>query len=288
MNVQNRAKAERNDEFYTSYDTILNEVMSYPQGTFRNKCVLCNCNDAYRNFWNVFKSHFTELGLKKLVATSYTGSYKLVYDGKVTMQKALQSGSFDSREGRKLLAEADIIVTNPPFSMFKQFISLVLNYHKQFLLIGNQNMCCSEPVFSYFKSGSIWYGITNTNNAVYEIPMQYNYLKNSWVKDGKQYTHLGMTVWYTNLSYPNIYHDYQFHYSVHNHRYYKYDNYDAINVDKIADIPVDYYGAIGVPITFLGRVSPKQFYILGHSSNLTIQGKKIYKRVIIKRKRGSI
>lgn len=290
-----KARKEKNDEFYTQLTDIEKELRHYKKH-FKDKIVFCNCDDPEKsNFWQYFSLNFEELGLKKLIATHYETtkqSYKLemwkdeagVHSGIKTLE---QNGDFRSPESIALLQEADIVVTNPPFSLFREYISQLMQYEKKFLIIGNKNAITYKEFFPLLKDNKVWIG--------------YNSVKEFKQPDGttKKFGNIG---WYTNLDIDKRHEDLTLYRRYSSTDYPKYENYDAIEVKKVADIPCDYTGVMGVPITFLDKYNPEQFEILwttdrGGDGKLedyklehtrydapVINGNGIYKRILIKRK----
>jgi hypothetical protein len=261
------AKASKNDEFYTQYSDIENEVLHY-KNQFENKIVLCNCdNPEYSNFFKFFLIHFDDLKLKKLITTWFTvqeqtSSFKSKFG---QLNNAFESGDFRSDQSVKLLKQADIIVTNPPFSLFREFVELLEKHHKQYLILGDQNAVTYKEVFPLIKNNKLWLGYDNGGNKWFQVPLDYNIATEDRIKieDNKKYFSMGRIVWFTNLiiekkdrlNLTKIYYG-------HEKDYQKYDNYDAINVDKVSDIPIDYKGVMGVPITFLFKHYSNQFEIV--------------------------
>lgn len=252
------AKTVKNDEFYTQ---IIEKEMKYYRHHFKDKIIYCNCDDPeYSEFWLYFKLNFNELGLKKMISTHYTGftgeiAYKLEltqYGQEPIKTDLIGNGDFASEECVELLKEADIVVTNPPFSLFRDYVKLLMDYDKKFVIIGNKNAITYKEFFPYLKDNQIWIG--NGQPQEFMTP------------DGMTKQVAGLCRWFTNLSLkkPNnkttlwrrYYDDSGNPTADALERYKKYDNYDAINVDKVADIPIDYYEAIGVPITFLDKYNP--------------------------------
>ena len=262
------AKVSKNDEFYTQLTDIEKELKHYKHH-FKDKVVLCNCDDPeWSEFWNYFKLNFDELGLKKLIATHYIGnrvseyerSYKLElfgYEQEPIKTELEGDGDFASDECIALLDGADIVVTNPPFSLFRQYINLLMNHNKKFVIIGNKNAITYKEFFPYLKNNEIWIG--------------HNVVKEFLQPDGsiKKFGNIG---WFTNLDISKRHEDlilWRRYYDDNGNptvdalqRYQKYDNYEAINVDKVADIPIDYEGVMGVPITFLDKYNPSQVEII--------------------------
>jgi hypothetical protein len=254
------AKRAKNDEFYTQLDDIIKELKHY-KSHFQGKVVLCNCDDPeWSNFWEYFKRSFEHLGLTKLVATHYANekpSYKLEYlgEGHPVLKTPLQGdGDFRSPECVALLQEVDIVVTNPPFSLFREYLAQLVENRKQFLIIGSNNAITYKDVFRLLKSNEAWRGIS--------APKRF-------VQPDGSFKNFGNIGWFTNLSHQRraeallLYRTY----SSNESDYPKYDNYDAIEVSRVSEIPLDFTGAMGVPITFLDKYNPKQFVILGMASS---------------------
>lgn len=252
-----KAKKIKNDEFYTQLTDIEKE-MKYYKKHFKNKSVFCNCDDPeWSNFWKYFSLNFDHLQLKKLIATHYEQnkqSYKLeMYRdeaGVHTEIKTLkENGDFRSQESVELLKEADIVVTNPPFSLFREYVAQLMEYKKKFLIIGNKNAITYKEIFPLLKDNKIWIGYNSPNE--FKKP------------DGtitKQVA--GLTRWFTNLDISKRHEGVILYKNYTPEEYPTYDNYNAINVDKVTDIPVDYNGTMGVPITFLDKYNPEQFEIV--------------------------
>ena len=253
----------KNDEFYTRMEDIAKELSNYKKH-FKDKVIFCNCDDPeWSNFWIFLHQNFSDYGLKKLIATHYnadgSSSYVMEYTGgndldpKDWHQKQLQgNGDFSSDECIELLKEADIIATNPPFSIAREkFIPLLYEYNKKFIIVGDINWITYKRIFPLFKENKIWLG--------------YNYLKEFIQPDGTT-AKFGNKLWLTNLDIPkrheSLLSTLTKEYANHPELYLKYDNYDAINVDKVKDIPYDYDGVMGVPITFLDKYNPEEFDIV--------------------------
>ena len=303
-----KANKEKNDEFYTQLSDIEKELGNY-KSYLKDKVVFCNCDDPEEsNFWNYFALNFEFLGLKKLVSTHFEyekPSYKLEIikdingDGKInkldTIKTPLkQNGDFRSPECIEILKEADIVVTNPPFSLFRDYVVQLMEYDKKFIIIGNQNAITYKEIFELIKENKLWLGVDNGGTKWFEVPDHYDITTESRkkIENGKKFFSMGSIMWFTNLEhkkrneYLTIYKKYC------EIKYHKYDNYDAINVNKVTDIPEDYAGAMGVPITFLDKYNPDQFYILGNEYSLNIHkgrgyidGKRMYSRIFIKNKK---
>lgn len=256
------AKTAKNDEFYTRFEDINFEINLVEHGYrpfFKDKIVYCNCDDPEEsNFWKFFKARFNGLKLKKLISTHYDqegkSSYKLEYDGeRVTKSELDGNGDFRSPECVELLKESDIVVTNPPFSLFREFVALLMKYEKKFVIIGNKNAITYKEIFPLIKDNKVWLGYTSPNEFIIpggEITKQVN----------------GLCRWYTNLEIPKRHEPMllggSYERGSKKGMFPKYDNYDAINVDRVCDIPEDYDGVMGVPITFLDKYCPEQFEIV--------------------------
>ena len=257
------ARTNKNDEFYTRFDTINDEINTNEHGYrpfFKDQIVYCNCDDPEEsNFWKFFKTVFKAYGIKKLISTHYTqdgsSSYKLEYDGERVVKTELEGdGDFRSPECVELLKESDIVVTNPPFSLFIPFVELLMQYNKKFVVIGNKNAIPLKNVFKFIKEGKIWTG--------YEIP------KDFITPEGEITARVnGLCRWFTNLEIPKrrepLLIGWKYEKGLEMGMYAKYENYDAINVNEVCEIPKDYFGLMGVPITFLDKFCPEQFEIVG-------------------------
>ena len=307
LHAANKAK---NDEFYTQLTDIEKELKNYKEH-FKDKIVFCNCDDPeYSNFWKYFSLNFDHLGLKKLIATHYETektSYKLeMYRdeaGVHTEIKTLkQNGDFRSPECIELLQESDIVVTNPPFSLFREYIAQLIAYDKKFLIIGNMNACKYKEVFPLMKNNKIWMGNTCfTGGAAYFMGDASLYdaekmsnPKHAYMKDGIFYWRVNGVRWFTNLDTQKRHENILLYKTYNEKDYPKYDHYDAININKVAEIPCDYDGIMGVPISFLDKYNPDQFEIVGEANNGSdniydyikpiVNGKNMYTRILIKRK----
>ena len=326
--VMNAAMRNKNDEFYTQLIDIENELKHYREH-FRGKVVLCNCDDPYEsNFFKYFALNFNALGLRKLIATCYNGSpvqgnelmidfgdfteepkkkafkveitevndyngdgvvnltdvqYLLQNDRNVlTMLK--ENGDFRSRECIELLKEADIVCTNPPFSLFREYVALLMKYKKKFLIIGNKNAITYKEIFPLIKDNKVWIGYRNINQD-----MWFEVVSNEEKMIGNKKVRHIMATWYTNLDTKKRHENLILYANFDPALYPEYDNYDAINIDKVTDIPCDYDGVMGVPITFLDKYNPDQFEIIkfrkgNDDKDLSINGKCPYFRILIKRK----
>ena len=269
-----KAKKEKNDEFYTQLCDIENELKHY-KDHFKDKIVFCNCDDPeWSNFWKYFELCFEHLGLKKLVSTHYEESkpsYKLELEkigGKLTKTKTplLQNGDFRSPECIEILKECDIVVTNPPFSLFREYIIQLIEYGKKFLIIGNQNAITYKDIFPYIKSGKLWLGYGFKGGATHFINNHYeDYAASGNHKEGM--IRVSGVHWFTNLDHKKRHEKIILYKEYIEDEYPKYINYNAINVDNSKDIPDNYFDKIGVPISFLDKLSPDQFDIVGLNPN---------------------
>lgn len=289
-----KAKDIKNDEFYTQLDDIEKELMYYKQH-FRDKVVFCNCDDpAWSSFWKYFHLNFEKLGLKKLISTHYdknNSTYKMEYNGGKdndvefgTITPLKENGDFRSIECIEILKETDIIVTNPPFSLFREYVTQLIKYKKKFLIIGTLNAVKYSEIFPLFQSNDVWLGC-NVGDMAFKVPANSEpKAVRFWIDEtGQKWRSLGNTIWLTNLDHNKRHEKLKLWKEYSPNDYPKYDNYDAINVDKVDLIPIDYDGAMGVPITFFGKYNPTQFVIIDKLSNGVINGKKIYERLIIRK-----
>lgn len=296
------ARKSKNDEFYTRLSDVENELGHYSE-YFKDKTVLCNCDDpTYSAFWKYFHMNFSVLGLKKLIGTHYeqekTSSYAVTYDAKNSKKgkndantyKAeiiplVGNGDFRSTECLEYLKECDIVVTNPPFSLFGEFISVMDSHKRDFLIVGNKNAVTYNSVFKLIRDDKVRLGyggltiLTDPSGAER--------------KDGS------LSRWFTTLPVKKRKEDLILYKTYKETDYPKYDNYDAINVDKVKDIPINYDGVMGVPITFIDKYNPDQFEIVGltlksfsgdyytgglDTENPVVNGVAKYRRLLIKRK----
>lgn len=279
-----QAKNNKKDEFYTQLSDIENELRHYKQH-FKDKVVYCNCDDPrVSNFFHYFSYNFEHLGLKKLIATCYKNqdadlfssndSEKAIYleytgdkngnsipDISEIGIKALKGdGDFRSPESIELLKQADIVVTNPPFSLFREYVAQLIEYDKKFVIVGHQNAITYKDIFKFIKENKLWLGYGFKGGAGHFINTQYeDYATAGDHKEGM--IRVSGVHWFTNLDIDKRHEDLILHKKYITEEYPMYDNYDAINVDKTKDIPLDYDGVMGVPITFLDKYNPEQFEI---------------------------
>lgn len=269
------AKVQKNDEFYTQLTDVSKELMHYKQH-FKDKVILCNCDDPTESaFWKYFHLQFAELGLKKLIATHYDRTeptYKMVYAGgndndvEAGVKTPLAgNGDFRNEECIELLKETDIVVTNPPFSLFREYVAQLMEHEMDFIIWGNNNAITYKEFFPLIKENKVWLGYTANKTCVFEVGEGYKYDEklSLQMNDGKKYGKVPAISVFTNLDIKKRHDDIILWKYYFPEEYPKYDNYDAINVDKVSEIPCDYDGVMGVPITFLDKHNPEQFEILG-------------------------
>lgn len=264
------AKKAKNDEFYTRFEDIEKELKHY-KDFFKDKVVYCNCDrvdgENRSNFFVYFVENFKEFGLKRLICTSYNKDGKgrlFIYDGDTNLNDIIDmdgDGDFRSEECIKWLKECDVVVTNPPFSLFRDFVAQLVKYDKKFLVIGNMNAITYKDIFPYIKNGKIWLGVNNNKTIEFTIPKYYE--KWNRIEDGVKIAKVPAISWFTNIEHSKRNLPLDLYKKYNPKDYPKYDNYDAINVDKTSDIPCDYDGVMGVPITFLDKYCPTQFEIVG-------------------------
>lgn len=322
----NDAKRVKNDEFYTQYEDIEKEIRAYLENDpnlFKEKTIYCNCDNPYQsNFFKFFVVNFNKLGIKQIIATSYKPSYKFVVNEakdiyskmsleeivkRLQMNKSnefglLKNGDFRSDECIELLNLSDIIITNPPFSLFREFVKILFNYDKKFLILGSINAITCKEIFPLIRDNKTWLGVNNGTKTYY-VP-------------NKGYVKMGNTCWFTNLEHgirnspmrlmtmeENLRHSK--HKAVREKGYREYDNYKAIEVPYTDAIPTDYNDIMGVPISFLNKYNPSQFEIVGIDYDVRegrlselinpnwngeldrayLDGKRLYRRIFIRKKR---
>ena len=332
MKTKNRnltaARREKNDEFYTQLKDIERELACYDPELFRGKVVYCNCDDPPESggsgseFARYFSLQFERLGLKRLVTTSYRPGRRSrvsVYEGDKNGNRIPDAwewehtplkgdGDFRSPECVEQLAQADIVITNPPFSLFREYLAQLVEYGKEFLIIGNMNAITYQEVFPLIKDGKVWYGPSiRSGDRRFNVPDDYPLRAATCGvgPDGRKFVHVKGVRWFTNLDHATR------HKPLNLHRAYspelcpKYDNYNAVNIDKTTDIPKDYDGVMGVPITFLDKYCPDQFEIVDcndHRRNAAVtykahglvkdkeaavNGKPVYVRILIRKLKGT-
>lgn len=308
------AKKQKKDEFYTQLSDIEKELKHY-KSHFNGKTVLCNCDDPrVSNFFKYFSYNFEYLGLKKLISTCYKNqdadwfskhdvekAIWLEYNGdkngnrvpdanEIGIREFNGDGDFRSDECIELLKQADIVVTNPPFSLFREYVAQLMEYGKKFLIIGNKNAITYKDIFKNIKENKIWLGI-NPKVKTFLVPDDYEGKLIVLGDDGKKYSvNNGNKCWFTNLDYKKRHENLILYKNYTSEEYPKYDNYDAIEVSKTANIPCDYDGVMGVPITFLDKYNPDQFEIIkfrkgDDDKDLSINGKYPYFRILIRKRK---
>lgn len=267
-----KAKKEANDEYYTQVKDIENELRHF-QDKFKGKVLYMNTDhpDHSMFYWH-FKMLFEVYGLKKMIATFWSPSgdvFKTVYDGKEEVRTPLTGdGDFRSDECVEILSkEADIVVTNPPFSLFREYVNLLMKHNVEFLIMGNMNALTYKEIFPLIRDNKMWSGPSFRQSLEFRVPNNSVIKSKSGRTDssGNKYVTVQGIMWYTNIPYPKRYDDLLLwaSYKGSEDYYKKYDNYNAINIDKVDEIPYDYSGVMGVPISFIGKWNPKQFEILG-------------------------
>ena len=276
------AKTAKNDEFYTQLTDIEKECKHY-RDFFRGKVVYCNCDDAREsNFFKYFAMNFEFLGLKKLITTgfkadghgvifTYDGDKNgnhIVDDEEIVVTEMQGNGDFRSEECIALLKEADVVVTNPPFSLFREYVAQLMEYNKKFLIIGNGNAVTYKEIFPLIKENKLWLGAGKGMGGKameFTVPeSKYDSTKGSVnrIENGLCYVGVMMCTWFTNIDHSKRHETLDLYKNYSAEEYPKYDNYDAIECGKVADIPMDYDGVIGVPISFLDKYCPEQFEIV--------------------------
>ena len=282
----NQAKTNKKDEFYTQLSDIERELKYYKQH-FKNKVVYCNCDDPrVSNFFHFFSYNYEKLGLKKLIATCYKNqnmdlfsqndseqAIYLEYTGdkngnnvpdpsEIGIKTLKGDGDFRSKECIELLKQADIVVTNPPFSLFRDYVAQLIEFDKKFVIVGHQNAITYKEIFPLIKDNKLWLGYGFKGGAGHFINEHYeDYATATDRKEGM--IRVSGVHWFTNLEINKRHEDLILYKNYTREEYPKYDNYDAIEVSKTKDIPVDYDGVMGVPITFMDKYNPDQFEILG-------------------------
>ena len=312
-----KAKKSKSDEFYTQLCDIERELRFY-KTHFKDKVVYCNCDDPrISNFFKYFTNNFEELGIKKLITSCYReqagdlfgeqkqdSGFFFEYTNTDEEKSKLNfpeikpltgDGDFRSSESIELLRKSDIVVTNPPFSLFREYVKQLVKYDKKFLIIGNVNAITYKEIFKLIMENRAWLGI-NLGRGVsgFIVPEHYElYGTEARIDEfGNRIVSPNNCLWLTNLDtfkrHENIMLKRKYFGS--EHEYPKYDNYDGINVNKTQNIPLDYEGAMGVPITFLHKFNPDQFEIIkfrkgNDEKDLSVNGKCPYFRILIKNKR---
>lgn len=319
-----KASTAKKDEFYTQLSDIERELKNYKKH-FKNKTVYCNCDDPrISNFFHYFSYNFEKLALKKIITTCYKNknmdlfsqnnsnkSIYLEYKGdknnnkvpdinEIEIKYLKEDGDFRSEESIELLKKSDIVVTNPPFSLFREYVAQLIKYNKKFIIVGHQNAIGYKEIFKLIKENKIWLGYGFNGGAAHFINSHYE--DTATASDHKKgMIRVSGVVWFTNIDISKRHEDLILYKKYNAKEYPKFDNYKAINVNKTSDIPIDYKGAMGVPLTFLNKYSPEQFEIIDGLNRYSIldgptiktrgkylsqvKGKPIYIRIIIKSKK---
>ena len=297
-NFLNQAKINKKDEFYTKYSDIEKELRYYTHH-LEDKIIYCNCDDHKKsNFYKYFSNNFKKLKLNALITSYY--KKKDIFDsnrekifGSVTDSNGfneflIENGDFRSKESINLLKSADLIITNPPFSLFSSFVEQLLEYNKKFLILGAINVVTYKKISPAIIENKLWLGKSVRNGDIeFEIPE--NYVAHRVDKNNKRWVRVPGIRWFTNLTYEGQHFPLKLTKKYDPELYPKYVNCDAINVDKIKDIPMDYDGLMGVPITYLDKHDNSQFKMIRFSVGddgklLKLKDKTPYKRLLIKRK----
>lgn len=275
-NGLNAARTAKKDEFYTQMEDIEKELINY-KSHFKGKIVFCNCDDPTEsNFWRYFEINFDHLGLKKLISTHYNDScptYKqeLFIDKngqkKIKKTNLKENGDFRSSESVSILAESDICVTNPPFSLFREFVVQLVEMGKQFLIIGQINAVTAKEIFPLIKDKKLWFGQSiRSGDREFRVPNNYPLQAAGYRVDehGNKYIRIKGIRWFTNMDYSERHKDIKLCHKYYDDqsKYPTYINFNAIEVGKVKEIPFDYDGVMGVPITFLDKYNPNQFEIV--------------------------
>lgn len=319
-----KAKKAKADEFYTQLSDIENECKHYKEH-FKGKTILCNCDDPrVSNFFFYFSQNFEYLGLKKLIATCYKSrdinlfsegkAEKAVYivyegdkngnheveDSELDIKELQYDGDFRSDECKELLKQADIVVTNPPFSLFREYVAQLIEYDKKFLIIGHQNAITYKEIFPLLKENKIWLGYGFKGGAGHFISKYQDIATAGDHREGM--IRVSGVTWFTNLEHDKRHEELVLYKTYSPEQYPKYENYNAIEVSKTKDIPMDYDGVMGVPVTFMDKFNPEQFEIIGMAEDngkglsgaeaewdglnphAIINGKAMYKRIFIRKK----
>jgi len=320
----NKAAKAKKDEFYTQLSDIDKELKHYKEH-FKDKVVYCNCDDPrISNFFHYFSYNFEHLGLKKLIATCYKNqnvdlfsqndsekAIYLEYEGDKNENKVPDleeiginylkgDGDFRSKESIELLKQSDIVVTNPPFSLFREYVAQLVEYDKKFLIIGNVNAITYKEIFKLIKENKLWLGASiHSGDREFGVPDGYPLIAAGYRVDdkGRKFIRVKGVRWFTNLDYKERHEDIILVKKYNPEEFPKYDNYDAINVDKTKDIPIDYEGVMGVPITFMDKYNSIQFEIIGCNRGVDqdpngvygrgsfLNGKETFKRLFIRNKK---
>ena len=285
------ARRNKKDEFYTQLIDIENELKHYKEH-FQGKTVFCNCDDPrVSNFFHYFSYNFEKLGLKKLITTCYKNQKSdlfsnndseraiwLEYNGdkngnripdpeEIGINYLKGDGDFRSKECIELLKQADIVVTNPPFSLFREYVAQLIKYNKKFIIIGNHNAIHYSDIFPLIKEDKIWLGYNTNQTMLFAMPDSYDgdiqEVRHGNTIEKRKVGKVPGITWFTNLDISQRHKELILYKTYNEKDYPKYCNLDAIDVDKVSNIPIDYYGIMGVPDTLIDQYNPEQFEILG-------------------------
>lgn len=283
------AKANKTDEFYTQLSDIEKELRHYREHFF-GKVVYCNCDDPrISNFFHYFSYNFEHFGLKKLIASCYKNQQRdlfsqhdceraiwLQYEGSedsnvpllddIKINHFQGDGDFRSPESIELLKQSDIVVTNPPFSLFREYVAKLVEHNKKFIILGNMNAVAYKEIFPLIQHNKMWMGPSiSSGDREFGVPDHYPLTAASSRvdEDGNKFVRVKGVRWFTNLDHQKRHEPLILYKKYDPEEYPKYDNYDAIEVGKTKEIPMDYQGVMGVPITFLDKYNPNQFEIVG-------------------------
>lgn len=304
-----KAKKSKNDEFYTQLSDIEKELQYY-KSHFQDKVVFCNCDDPYTsNFFKYFVSNFKELGLKKVIAACYKeqtldlfqpkekerGFFAEYSGDEIEVKQFKGDGDFRGKESITLLEKADIVVTNPPFSLFREYVAQLVAYNKNFLIIGNINAITYKEIFKLIQENKVWLGVHfGRGISGFIVPEYYELYGTETQIDtfGNRIISPNNCLWLTNLDNFKRHQDLVLtkNYFGNESNYPQYDNYNGIHIDRTENIPLDYTGDMGVPITFLHKFNPNQFEIVkfrkgDNEKDLSVNGKSPYFRILVKNKR---
>ena len=317
-----QAQRAKKDEFYTQLVDIENELGHYKEH-FKGKTVLCNCDDPrISNFFRFFALNFEHYGLKRLITTCYKNQQRdlfsqnksekaiwLEYKGdlygngvpdpeEIGIHQLKGDGDFRSDECIELLKQADIVVTNPPFSLFREYLGQLVGHQKKFLIIGHMNALTYKEVFPLFRDNKVWYGVSiHSGDREFGVPQSYPLEAAGYRVDekGNKFIRVKGVRWFTNLDHKQRHEELILYKTYTPEEYPKYDDFNAIEVAKTVDIPKDYDGVIGVPISFIDKYCPEQFEIIGldryvpdnprYGHRFTLNGKETYARILIRLRR---
>ena len=295
-----KAKKKRNDEFYTQLIDIEIELENYKE-YIKDKVIYCNCDDPrYSHFVEYFLINFNRLKLKKLIATCYQPSQIDFFD---TYQDSLiplylesdgysknidqlrGNGDFRSEECIEILKKSDIVITNPPFSLFREYVDQLMRFDKKFIILGNLNVITYKNIFDFFKSKRFNFGFNKNNKKWFEVSIDYDICQANYsrVKNKKKYIALNNVRWFTNFAIQKNYKAIQFSRRYSSQKYSKIENWNAINIDKTIDIPKDYDQEMAVPVSFMSIIDRSKFDILSLIINPVCNNQNKFKRILIKK-----